>query len=63
MCYVYIQWCDISCATRPLSAILQTGVMAFSYGQFWLFMTSIAFSINYIIHLYVCNIDTVMLQF
>jgi hypothetical protein len=54
------QWCNISCATRLLSAILQTGVLAFSYGQF---MTSIAYSMNYSIHLYVCNIDTLMLQF
>jgi len=31
--------------------------------QFWLFLTSITFSMNYSIHSHVCNIDTVMLQF
>jgi hypothetical protein len=60
ICYVYVHWCDISCATRPLSAILQTSVLAFSYGQF---MTYIAFSMNYSIHLYVCNIDTLAWNF
>ena len=53
----------LSTVNHPLSAILQTGVLAFSYGQFRLFMTSIAFSMDYSIHSHVCNINIVMLQF
>jgi len=52
-----------STVKRTLYAILQTGVLAFSYGQFWLFMASIAFSTNYSIHSHVCNINAMILQF